>query len=86
MKQYLGKTTGPSSYYGSLPIIDLELSEYLDEFNRIQRKLIQFSFNFRLTKAPDRDGYAPFHDHLHERGRRGADRNDRADYGAQIVR
>lgn len=56
LKQYLGKTTGPSSYYGSLPIIDLELSEYLDEFNRIQRKLIQFSFNFRLTKAPDRTG------------------------------
>lgn len=51
-----GKTTGPSSYYSSLPIIDLELSEYLDEFNRIQRKLIQFSFSFRLTKAPDRTG------------------------------
>ncbi len=27
LKQYQGKTTGPSSYYGSLPIIDLDLSE-----------------------------------------------------------
>ena len=53
LKQYLGKTTGPSSYYGSLPIIDLDLSEDLDEFNRIQRKLIRFSFSFRLTKAPE---------------------------------
>ena len=53
LKQYQGKTTGPSSYYGSLPIIDLDLSEDLDEFNRIQRKLIRFSFSFRLTKAPE---------------------------------
>lgn len=51
LKHYLGKTTRPSSYYGAS---DLELSEYLDEFNRIQRKLIRFSFSFRLTKAPDR--------------------------------
>ena len=53
LKHYLGKTTGPSSYYGAS---DLDLSEYLDEFNRIQRKLIRFSFSFRLTKAPDRTG------------------------------
>ena len=56
LKQYLGKTTGPSSYYGSLPIIDLNLSENLDEFNRIQRKLIRFSFIFRLTQAPEQTG------------------------------
>ncbi|WP_297447529.1 hypothetical protein [uncultured Alistipes sp.] len=53
LKQYLGKTTRSSSYYGAS---DLDLSEYLDEFNHIQRKLIRFSFNFRLTKAPDRTG------------------------------
>lgn len=53
LKHYLGKTTRPSSYYGAS---DLELSEYLDEFNRIQRKLIRFSFSFRLTQAPDRTG------------------------------
>lgn len=50
LKHYLGKTTRPSSYYGAS---DLDLSEYLDEFNRIQRKLIRFSFSFRLTKAPE---------------------------------
>ena len=53
LKHYLGKTTRPSSYYGAS---DLELSEYLDEFNRIQRKLIRFSFIFRLTQAPEQTG------------------------------
>ena len=37
-----------------------------------------------IDSSPRTDGYASFHDHLHERGRCGADRNDRADYSAQI--
>ena len=53
LKHYLGKTTRPSSYYGAS---DLDLSEYLDEFNRIQRKLIRFSFIFGLTQAPEQTG------------------------------
>ena len=56
LEQYLGQTTGPASYYGNVPIVNLDLSEDLDEFNQIQRKLIPFDFGFNLTKAPERTG------------------------------
>ena len=48
--------TGPASYYGNVPIVNLDLSEDLDEFNRIQRKLMPFDFGLNLTKAPERTG------------------------------
>ena len=58
---YLGKTTTAplaSTDYPSMN--DFWLCENLAEFNKIQRKLIQFAFTFTLTKGPKQTGKHQF--------------------------